>query len=401
MSSEATDSAFEARLGRLNQRLKAARLGLIIERRGQLLVLRGTLPPRPGSGRLHPYQQRLSLGLPPTTEGLKQAEQTAKVIAAQLIQKTFDWQDYLKWGRYRELAFAELSLAQQVEAFERWFFSQRGERAASRTTWHTAYAPYLRRVLALAEAHPSLSPSEAIYRALLSTEPDSRSRQVCSTALRAFCQFLKLAVPFELGETGMGYHHPSPRDLPDDALIATWFERIPNPHWRFVYGLMAAYGLRNHEVFFCDLAQLRNTPAAGPTVQVLASTKTGEHEVWPFYPEWVDQFQLRSGSLPEVNTDLRHTSLQRLGALVTRQFKRYKLPFSPYDLRHAWAVRTIHFGLSDTVAARMMGHSVAVHTRTYHRWLARRDQEQAVAVALQRSGLRAPEVSPISPSPIL
>jgi len=47
-------------------------------------------------------------------------------------------------------------------------------------------------------------------------------------------------------------------------------------------------------------------------------------------------------------------------------------------------VRTIHFGLSDTVAARMMGHSVAVHTRTYHQWISRRDQQQAVEAALRR-----------------
>ncbi|MGA1482235.1 MAG: site-specific integrase, partial [Vulcanococcus sp.] len=46
--------------------------------------------------------------------------------------------------------------------------------------------------------------------------------------------------------------------------------------------------------------------------------------------------------------------------------------------------RTIHIGLPDTVAARMMGHSVAIHTRTYHHWITRRDQQQAVDTALAR-----------------
>ncbi|WP_242041206.1 site-specific integrase [Leptolyngbya sp. FACHB-261] len=394
-SVRSSDAAFEAKLLKLNQRLKAARLGFVVEQRGNSLVLRGTLPPRPGTGRLRPYQQRLSLSLAANADGLKQAEQAAKVIAAQLIQKTFDWQDYLKWGSARNLAFSELTVPQQVEAFERWFFNQRGEQAASRSTWATAYAPYLRQVLEVAQAHADFSISEVIYSALLKTPPDSRSRQVCSTALRSFCQFLKLEVPFEVGESGLGYQHPSPRNLPDDQLIIEWFERIPNPQWRFVYGLMAAYGLRNHEVFFCDFAELRNAAVANPTVQVLTTTKTGEHEVWPFYPEWVEQFQLRSGCLPPVKTDLTRTTLQQVGATVTRQFRRYDLPFSPYDLRHAWAVRTIHFGLSDTVAARMMGHSVAIHTRTYHRWLARRDQQQAVETALARSGLKPPVKPPI------
>jgi hypothetical protein len=46
----------------------------------------------------------------------------------------------------------------------------------------------------------------------------------------------------------------------------------------------------------------------------------------------------------------------------------------------------------DTVAARMMGHSVAIHTRTYHHWITRRDQQQAVEAALSRSQLKAPGV---------
>jgi hypothetical protein len=42
-------------------------------------------------------------------------------------------------------------------------------------------------------------------------------------------------------------------------------------------------------------------------------------------------------------------------------------------------------GLPDTVAARMMGHSVAIHTRTYHHWITRRDQQQAVDAAMARA----------------
>ena len=123
-------------------------------------------------------------------------------------------------------------------------------------------------------------------------------------------------------------------------------------------------------------------------IEVLSTTKTGNHEVWPFFPEWVEQFNLRQGKLPKVTADLSQTTLQRIGQLVTNQFRRYQIPFSPYDLRHAWAVRTIHFGLPDTVAARMMGHSVAIHTRTYHRWITRRDQQMAVEAALRNRDVR-------------
>ena len=150
---------------------------------------------------------------------------------------------------------------------------------------------------------------------------------------------------------------------------------------------MATYGLRNHEVFFSDLSALCR--GGDRVIRVLPTTKTGEHQVWPFNPDWVERFDLlRLGTepdaLPVISTDLRTTTLQQVGRRVTEQFRRYELPLTPYDLRHAWAVRTIHIGLPDTVSARMMGHSVAIHTRTYHHWITRRDQQQAVDAALAR-----------------
>jgi hypothetical protein len=379
-----TNSSLDARIAQVNQRLKAAKMGLQIERRGEKLNLRGTFPPRPGSLKLKPYQQRLSLGLPATPAGLKQAEQEVKIIAAQLIQNTFDWRNYVYgtgWGR-----LDQMGLAQQIQAFEQHFLTDAGRRGhptSTQTTWEFGYAPYLRKLEAIAQANPSLSLAEAIYATVRSTDPHTRSRQVCCTALSAFATFLNLELPIELKSFwgSYGASHAQPRELPSDELIVATWNTIPNPAWRFVYGIMATYGLRNHEVFFSDYSALTQ-PGATPTVQVLATTKTGSHEVWPFYPEWVEQFQLREGCLPVVQTDLSKTTLQRIGQLVSVQFRRYDIPFSPYDLRHAWAVRTIHFGLPDTVAARMMGHSVAVHTRTYHQWITRRDQQQAVDSAL-------------------
>ncbi|MFM7314887.1 MAG: site-specific integrase, partial [Cyanobium sp.] len=124
-------------------------------------------------------------------------------------------------------------------------------------------------------------------------------------------------------------------------------------------------------------------------LRVLPTSKTGEHQAWPFLPGWVDHFGLdqlgdEPGALPAVSTDLRRVTLKQVGQRVAEQFRRYDLPITPYDLRHAWAVRTIHIGLPDTVAARMMGHSVTIHTRTYHHWITRRDQQQAVDAALAR-----------------
>lgn len=388
-SPDATSSIdpLDPRIAQVNQRLKAARLGVQIERRGQKLSLRGTFPPRPGSKRLRAHQQRISLNLPATTAGLKQAEQEAKIIAAQLIQKTFDWREYLSVGGGR---LSQMDLSEKIKAFEANFFEQATQNnrvSSAKTTWETAYLPYLRKLEAIAQS-PSLSLPEAVYAAIRSTQANSRSRQVCCTALGAFAEFLNLELPIDL-KTLWGNYSPNrtqSRRLPSDTEIVEIFEQIPNPAWKFVYGIMATYGLRNHEVFFCDYSRL-SMGNSDAVIEVLETTKTGNHEVWPFHPHWVDLFNLRQINLPAIDTDLNRTTLQRVGQLVSCQFRRYKLPFSPYDLRHAWAVRTIHFGLPDTVAARMMGHSVAIHTRTYHRWLTHRDQEQAVKTALRQTKL--------------
>jgi len=279
-----------------------------------------------------------------------------------------------------------MDLAEKISAFEHYFFLKKAG-ASVKTTWEKAYAPYLNKLKAIAQTHTQLSLAEAICATIQSTELNSRSRQVCCTALVALAEFLHVELPPDLKKLWGNYspNHTQMRSLPTDPQIIDTFHQIKNPAWQFVYGIMATYGLRNHEVFFCDYSALAQSSTM---IEVLSTTKTGNHEVWPFFPEWVEQFNLRQGKLPVVSTDLNKTTLQRIGQLVTTQFRRYQIPFSPYDLRHAWAVRTIHFGLPDTVAARMMGHSVAIHTRTYHRWITRRDQQMAVETALRNRDLR-------------
>jgi integrase len=217
----------------------------------------------------------------------------------------------------------------------------------------------------------------------------SRSRKQCATSLSVLAKFLEHKLPedWKLMAKGYGLNKASFRNLPTDEIIENLWENIPNKSWKYVFGLMATYGLRNHEVFFCDLSSLTNS--GDKIIRVLPTTKTGEHQVWPFHPKWIDKFELcKLGKdpelLPKINRDLRVTTLQNIGKKITDQFKRYSLKIKPYDLRHAWAVRTIFYDLPDTVAARMMGHSVSLHTQTYHHWITKRDQQQAVNNALSK-----------------
>jgi len=378
-------ASLRAQLAQENSALSRAGLSLRLELRGQRLGLRGPLPCRHGSGR-HPVQ-RISLGLPADAAGLAQAKERLKEVLRQLQQGRFDW---TMWGQ----ALPEPGSGDPLglESFEAAFFAdprRRRNPAGCRTTWTGAYRPYLRRLAAVATERNWPMGLPLLEAVLESYDPTSRSRQQCGTALAALARHLDLALPEDWGERSAGYglHAAQFRRLPGDGQILALAEQIPNPGWRLAYGLMATYGLRNHEVFFCDLSAL--APGGDQVIRVLPTSKTGEHQVWPFQPEWVERFELERlgrdpGLLPAVRTDLRHTTLQQAGRRLAEQFRRYDLPITPYDLRHAWAVRTIHIGLPDTVAARMMGHSVAIHTRTYHHWITRRDQQQAVDAALAR-----------------
>ena len=388
-------------LAQANQALAQAGVSLRIELRGQRLGLRGPLPCRRGSGR-HPVQ-RISLGLPADTAGLELARERLKEVLRQLQQGRFAWS---AWGVQQAQppspspSTSWFPAATQpaagdllgLAAFEAAFFAdprRRRNPAGCRTTWSSAYLPYLRRLAAVAAERDLPLGLPLLEVALESYAASSRSRQQCGTALAALARHFELDLPDNWSERAAGYglHAAQFRRLPGDPQILLWAEQIPNPAWRLAYGLMATYGLRNHEVFFCDLSAL--APGGDRVIRVLPTSKTGEHQVWPFQPDWVEHFGLEQlgGSqppLPAVATDLRHTTLQQVGRRVAEQFRRYELPITPYDLRHAWAVRTIHIGLPDTVAARMMGHSVAIHTRTYHHWITRRDQQQAVDAALAR-----------------
>ena len=377
-----------------NAQLAASGVSLRLERRGERLAIRGPLPSRQGQGSI--AVQRISLGLPADAVGLEDARQALRRVVQQLQQQNFNWSQWGSGGCRTGAvggAAGSVDVEAALERFEHTFFNdprRRRNPAGSRTTWTSAYLPYLRRLRRLVSSHQQPFGPALLEAALESYPLASRGRQQCGTALAALARSEALQLPADWAERAGGYglHAAQFRQLPSDSQILDWIERIPNPGWRLVYGLMAAYGLRNHEVFFSDLSALATW--GDRVIRVLPTSKTGEHQVWPFQPEWVERFELpRLGEarslLPPVRTDLRSTTLQQVGRRVAEQFRRYELPLTPYDLRHAWAVRTIHIGLPDTVAARMMGHSVAIHTRTYHHWITRRDQQQAVDAALARA----------------
>ena len=360
---------------------------LRIEKRGEKLNIRGSLPSKEDKKNFK--IQRISLGLKADITGLEEAKKKLQLINLQLELNQFDWINWIVNPNKKEIK-NDFKFPNRLIQFEEYFFKESKSEylnSTRKTTWRSSYKPYLKRVLNIYNEHDKEDLEKIFQKTLESYKEGSRSRKQCATSLSVLAKFLGINLPedWKLNSKGYGLNKAGFRDLPTDEVIEKIWAKIPNKSWKFVFGLMATYGLRNHEVFFCDLSSL--TSSGDKIIRVLTTTKTGEHQVWPFHPEWVDKFELsKLGKnpelLPNINRDLKITTLQKIGKKITDQFKRYSLQIKPYDLRHAWAVRTIFYDLPDTVAARMMGHSVSLHTQTYHHWITKRDQQQAVNNAL-------------------
>ena len=378
----------------INHDLESKGINLRIEKRGKVLNIRGSLPDKksPGFSKV----QRISLKLPYNLNGLEEAKKAIELIDFQLKKNQFCWSNWIKEkATISSVKINKLNVGNEIDSFKKQFFSDTSKSkspAGMISTWQSAYKPYMNRLIGVSNKYSLKLGEELLLKILLSYKENSRSRQSCGIALSALARHLNLELPenWKQLQSGYGIHESNFRKLPTDEEIINNFKLIPNQKWRFVFGLMATYGLRNHEVFFSDLSCLKKD--GDKILRVFPNTKTGEHQVWPFHPEWVDLFELEKTSnafdlLPSIKTNLKDTTLQHIGRRVSEQFRRYKISFTPYDLRHAWAVRTILIGLPNTVAAKMMGHSVSIHTKTYHHWITRRDQQLAVDSALSRLNL--------------
>ncbi|MBD2743688.1 site-specific integrase [Coleofasciculus sp. FACHB-1120] len=358
------------KLAQANGRLKAAKVGAKIEIKGNRLYLRATFPPKSSSSKQIPYQQRLALGIHANPTGLSEAEKEARKIGALLDCKEFSWEPYLKASAERENAN---TVADWTLRFEADYFHRRRRSDKSESTWKGDYLKVLRQL-----PQDELLSVDLLKTLVLATTPDSKSRKRVCMVANALAKFAGLDYDFRPYAGRYSPRRVSPRDLPDDLKIAQTWSAIKNPAWRWVCGVIATYGLRPHEAFHLDYNEIK----AGSQVISVLGGKTGARRVWPCYPEWHDQFEIEQVRLPNIDLDRSNT---RIGESCSKYLNPRLPGFKLYDLRHCWAVRTLEFGLDLTLAAQQMGHSVQVHTDTYHHWITDKHHQKAFEALMLRS----------------
>ena len=336
----------DAALGDLNARLKAGHHRCTVERRRGALYLRATLPERdnPATRR----QQRIALGLNADYSALPEAERRAIDLGHQLRTHTFTWDT---WD-HPEAAAGTLTVADFHTAAERLHASKyRQSPERGREAWTKKWRP------ALNKLPPSGAITEnTLVRVINRMPAGTAGRRDQGNLLAQIAKSCGLnPEPIQAAARGYGVAALTPRDIPSDPDIEAAWHRLRLPHWKWTWGMCAAYGLRPHETVGIEWLH-------DDWIRVADATKTGTRQVTPCPSAWIERFALRDLPRP---TQAPHTLAKVFGDALDRA----GVTIKPYNLRHAYALRLMDHGVPAELGARLMGHSLQVHLQTYQRWI--------------------------------
>ena len=355
---------FDVQLKTINAGIK----GVSIQQRKDSLVLVATLPAKVDGRK--PHQQRIPTGHKADPHGLKQAHRQALLLASQKASGTFDWADWsgppVDTGKPAEVEV--LTVAAAVEVLEQDFWKGKTRTSAAKRTWD--------RLKAETDRLPrgAVLSMDLLVATVENTEAGSRTRLESCKVLKRLAKLHNITGTERLDALRTPYE-PAIRDVPSLETVATLVKQVADdPTWGWCVWALATYGCRPAEVF-----SLR--PAGDGTAQVLSIKRKGK------LPTWRTALALPVADAPTTRVvpwdvtaptqyDSATAKLQcdRWAGWLRRKHPTIQL----YDLRHAWAIRSISKVPSTSLAAKCMGHDVAVHHRSYHRWI---DQADIAAVA--------------------
>ena len=366
-------------LVRQNTALKLKGHGVTLDLAGGLVRLRATMPPRPtdppGS---EPKQHRISTGLAypnQATESLQLAEQLGNALERhRLGLEPFDWSTWLPKGRQASRPQKTenhdgVSGRQAVRLTRQWWAKQRRRGPSAEDSWTVDYEAPLKPLIEISPLLP-----EHLVALVEATASGSRSRRRASQAAATVARALDWSEQLvaQLRELGKGYsavRSQARRDLPSNEAIEILIDRL-SASWQWPVAVAAAYGCRPHEaLLFAEVL-----PSG---LLRIADGKTGARQSLALPPQWIERWSLQFKRLPAFDHQRSHRDV---GALMGQAFRRAGADFQPYDLRHAWAVRAIHNPkISTSMAAKSMGHSLAVHSSVYQRWFDAHEMESLQA----------------------
>ncbi|AFY58704.1 phage integrase family protein [Rivularia sp. PCC 7116] len=386
------DMKFEQELVKINQRLKSSKTKVSIEASKGGIQLRATLPLKPGDSHKqgkNRKQYKISLGIPANFDGLKTGEEEAYELGKLIARKTFVWND--KYLGQQAKKKNSITFKEFYEQFEKIYFQTRKKTIRSEHSF-LDYQRKFKRYFYSDDAITIESLKEKITQA-----NTFNTRRIAIIIAHFICKALDIKHDFSDLKIKKQFQT---RDIPDDKrivnslyLIDSYLDKIKPCNRdksakvckrnQVIVGLLAVYGLRPREIFNQPyLDWLMSFENKHNTFKVHKSNKTGYREVFPFVPEWIELFDLKNQeninllqqyiSEEQTAIDL-HYKVSKLGDF----FKSYKFSFTPYDLRHACAIRAHLQGIPIKAAADNLGHTVEIHTKVYQQWFGFENRRKA------------------------
>lgn len=340
-----------SQLARQNSKLDRCSL---VQRRNSLCV-RATFP-----GRSDPRQTKqtsLSLGLQATPEHLRQALALAREIDDQLMLQTFSWDAWSPERLERRIhgdAAGLITMAEFRAGIEATYAHKYPDTERSwATVWGKKYQPAIN-LLARMQGPCT---QERLITALGGVASLS-ARKTMGSVFNQTIAYLRLGLdPKAITAASAGYNRKElqTRVIPSDQELLAYWNSLELPHWRWMFGMVLAYGIRPHEIVNCTLK-------ADGALRVPQDTKTGSRLVRACPEEWIEELQLQKVCRPS-------QTKEKVAKACSDYLRKHQLPVKLYDARHAYAIRLLKHGITADVGAQLMGHSVEMHTETYRYWI--------------------------------
>ena len=273
------------------------------------------------------------------------------------------------------------TVAEAVELLETDFWSGKTRNGAAERTWERILLE-LKRL-----PHQATITTDLLVTVASTTETTSRTRLESCKVFKRLGKLARLEGLERLDELrSKTQYRPERRDLPTDEELLQLLKGMPAGHqWAWPTWALVTFGCRPSEVF-----SLKPQPEG--IADVLTIKLKNQKS------EWRTALALRVGDETEppdnrvrrVKKPAEYDSLEakRLTGNWGKWLKAKAPGLQLYDLRHAWAIRSMHRNINPSLAAKCMGHSLAVHSGTYHRELNRRDIATVAAELKADAGTR-------------
>ena len=165
-------------------------------------------------------------------------------------------------------------------------------------------------------------------------------------------------------------------------------DRRSAKQWQFALQLMSTFGLRPGEIYFLEVRIVKGQYQVWCNYQKKNDTSLGKpRRVHALPPEWQKEWNLIDRIQNMTEDDLPVKSSANVGEACRKYLSgkpvwkaiKENTAIIPYRFRHGWRLRShLDFGLSDTVSAKAMGHTVAVHNQIYAQYTTESLMDEAI-----------------------